>query len=49
MSLVPVVVRPAVIGIPGIVRIIIGRVVSVIFRFGRMTPVIDVVNVGTAA
>jgi len=46
---VAVIIRATVIPIPGIVRIIIRLVGSIIFRFGRVTPVIDVVSIGAAA
>ena len=44
-----VVVRAAVITVPRIVRIIIRRVVSIIFRFGRANPITGVVSIGAAA
>jgi hypothetical protein len=48
-GLLAVVVRAAVIAVPRIVRIIIRRVVSIIFRLGRANPIIGVVNIGAAA
>ena len=48
-GLLAVVIRAAVIAIPRIVRIIIRRVVSIIFRLGRANPVIGVVNISAAA
>src|SRR5258705_5839820 len=48
-ELVAVVVRAAVIAIPRIVRIIVRRVVSIIFRLGRANPIIGVVSIRAAA
>lgn len=44
-----VVVRATVIGVPRIIRIIIRRVESIIFRLGRPEPVVGVLNIGAAA
>jgi hypothetical protein len=48
-SLAAVVVRAAIVSVPWVVRIIIRRVVSVIFRLGGVNLISGVVNVGTAA
>ena len=48
-GLLAVVVRAAIISVPWVVRIIIRRVVSIIFRFGGMNLISGVVNIGTAA
>ena len=48
-GLLAVVIRAAVITVPGIVRIIIRRVVSIIFRLGRVNPITGVVSIGAAA
>lgn len=46
--LLAVVVRAAVISVPGIIRVIKRCVVSIIFRLGRAKPVIRIVDIGTA-
>ena len=48
-GLLAVVVRAAVVSVPWVVRIIIRRVVSIIFRLGRAKPIIGVVNISAAA
>ena len=48
-GLLAVVVRAAVIAIPRIVRVIIRRVVSIIFCLGRANPIVGVVNIGATA
>ena len=48
-GLLAVVVRAAIVGVPWVVRIIIRRVVSVIFRLGGVNPISGVVSIGAAA
>ena len=48
-GLLAVVVRAAVVSVPWVVRIIIRRVVSIIFRLGGVNPISGVVNIGAAA
>jgi len=47
--LTAVVVRAAVVTVPWEVRIIIRRVISIIFRLGGVNPIIGVVSIGAAA
>ena len=48
-GLLAVVVRAAIVGVPWVVRIIIRRVVSIIFRLGGVNPISGVVSIGAAA
>jgi len=48
-GLLAVVIRAAVVTVPWEVRIIIRRVISIIFRLGGVNPIIGVVSIGAAA
>jgi hypothetical protein len=48
-SLAAVIVRAAIVSVPWVVRIIIMRVVSIVFRLGGVNLGIGVVNIGAAA